>query len=100
MFSAIYAECHYAECLGTIIYGELHGRNSADKNVCFKLHLHCQKYRTASMVKTSATVAYLALAHWALCHPIGSLLFNEGNQLPVSAARWQHCSKICFAIFI
>jgi hypothetical protein len=24
----------------------------------------------------------------------------RGNQLPVSAARWEHGSKICFAIFI
>jgi hypothetical protein len=22
------------------------------------------------------------------------------NQLPVSAARWQHCSQICLGIFI
>jgi len=24
----------------------------------------------------------------------------RGNQPPVSAARWQHCSQICFATFI
>ncbi len=24
----------------------------------------------------------------------------RGNQLPVSAIRWQHCSQICFATFI
>jgi hypothetical protein len=31
---------------------------------------------------------------------ISKVAKKRGNQLPVSAARWQHWSPICFATFI
>ncbi len=38
--------------------------------------------------------------YFALWYIFGNKAGYEGNQLPVSADRWQHCSQIGFAAFI